>query len=517
MSRENSPRSASLKHELRTPLNHIIGYCEMAMEEAQDKGQDAFIPDLERIHTAGRRLLGVIDDLFDRSKNAGDKPGESLLQHELRTPLNQIIGYAEMLQEQASDRGQEAFIADFEKIHTAGRQLLDVLVCKVIPLDGSPTPSTSVSAPNPTTFIRADFSSGSNHPAEGNGCPPSEPGCLLVVDDNEPNRDMLARRLERLGHKVARAESGREALRRIKSDSYDLVLLDIVMPEMSGYEVLEQLKADPVLRSLPVIVLSASDESASVARCIQMGAEDYLRKPFDPVLLQARINTCLEKKRFRDREICYLHQIQQEKERSDNLLHIILPHEVAAELKATSKVKPRRFESVGVLFCDIVGFTAFSEQHSPEELLTHLQSLVEEFEQIATRCGLEKIKTIGDSFMAAAGLLSPLANPALPCIECGLEMINAARRLPPHWEVRVGVHVGPVIAGVVGRKKYQFDVWGDTVNTAARMEQAAPPGSICVNAETWRLVAGHYGGQSQGIIQVKGKGAMELFSVNCSA
>ena len=513
MSREDSPRSASLKHELRTPLNHIIGYCEMAMEEAQDQGHGAFIPDLERIHTAGRRLLGVIDDLFDRPKQPGDKADESLLEHELRTPLNQIIGYAEMLQEEASDRGQEAFIADFEKIHTAARLLLDVLLCHVIPQDGSFPPSASLSAGNPTTFIRADVRLALNRTAGDGLTLSSQPGSLLVVDDNAPNRDMLARRLERLGHQVARAASGREALRKIKSERYDLVLLDIIMPEMSGYEVLEQLKADPALRSLPVIVLSASDESSSVVRCIQMGAEDHLRKPFDPVLLQARINTCLEKKRFRDREISYLQQIQQEKERSDDLLHIILPNEVAAELKATNKVKPRRFESVGVLFCDIVGFTAFSEQHPPEELLTYLQSLIEEFEQITTRCGLEKIKTIGDSFMAAAGLLSPLANPAWPCVRCGLGMIAAARRLPPHWEVRVGLHVGPVIAGVVGRKKYQFDVWGDTVNTAARMEQAAPPGSICVNAETWKLVAGHCQGQSQGLIQVKGKGAMELFSV----
>jgi signal transduction histidine kinase len=125
MSREDYPRSASLKHELRTPLNHIIGYCEMAIEEAQDQGQSAFIPDLERIHTAGKRLLGVIDDLFDRSKRPGDKSSESLLQHELRTPLNQIIGYAEILQEEASDRGQESFIPDFEKIHAAARQLLE--------------------------------------------------------------------------------------------------------------------------------------------------------------------------------------------------------------------------------------------------------------------------------------------------------------------------------------------------------------------------------------------------------
>ena len=172
------------------------------------------------------------------------------------------------------------------------------------------------------------------------------------------------------------------ALDALHAERFDLMLLDIQMPELNGYEVLEQLKADPALRDIPVIVLSASDETERVARCIEMGAEDYLPKPFDPVLLQARIGASLEKKRLRDREVSYLRQIQEEKQRSDDLLHIILPHDVAEELKTTNAVKPRRFENVGVLFCDIVGFTAYCDQHAPEEILTHLQALVEAFERI---------------------------------------------------------------------------------------------------------------------------------------
>src|SRR5206468_9138129 len=148
-----------------------------------------------------------------------------------------------------------------------------------------------------------------------------------------------------------------------------------------------------------------------------------------------------------------------------------------------------------------------------EEILSHLQTLVEAFEQLCVQHGLEKIKTIGDCFMATAGLLAPLENPALDCVKCGLEMVTAVRSLPACWNVRVGVHVGPVIAGVVGRRKYQYDVWGDTVNTAARMEQAAAPGSVCVNSETWKLLANCCRGQSQGVMQIKGKGDLELFRV----
>src|SRR6266550_5301296 len=213
------------------------------------------------------------------------------------------------------------------------------------------------------------------------------------------------------------------------------------------------------------------------------------KQTVSPVLLQARIGSCLERKRLRDQETLYLRQIEEEKLRSDELLHVILPRDIAAELKTTHAVKPRRFERVGILFCDIVEFTAYSARRGPEEILSHLRTLVEAFERLCLKHDLEKIKTIGDSFMATAGLVTQLDNPALNCVRCGLEMVVAARELPAQWQVRVGVHVGPVIAGVVGHRKYQYDVWGDAVNTASRMEQAAVAGSVCVNKDTWNVIA----------------------------
>ena len=510
MSGPSSPFPPNLKHDLRTPLNHIIGYCEMALEDAQDRGHEVFVADLQKIHAAGRRLLTVIDDLFDATRGGAGRWDEAVLHHEIRTPLNQVIGYAEILLEVAGDLGHQAASADFQKIHQAARQLLDLVFTKFLAAAVPATPTHE----GATVFLRRQVPP--EHPLANSAAEillPTEPGAILVVDDNEANREMLARRLGRLGHRVSVAEDGREALEKIRGAPFDLVLLDIRMPVMSGHEVLEQLKADPLLRFLPVIVLSASDESDSVVRCIQMGAEDHLRKPFDPVLLQARINASLEKKRLRDREASYLRQIEAEKQRTDDLLHIILPRSVAAELKATQTVKPRRFENVGVLFCDIVGFTGFSDRHLPEEILNYLQALVEAFEDIAARHGLEKIKTIGDAFMATAGLLEPSDASARNCVACGLELIAAAKACPPHWQVRVGVHVGPVVAGVVGRKKYQYDIWGDTVNTAARMEQAAPAGAVCVNAETWGIVREFFSGHSLGRIPIKGKGEQEIFRV----
>jgi class 3 adenylate cyclase len=282
------------------------------------------------------------------------------------------------------------------------------------------------------------------------------------------------------------------------------------MPELNGFQVLERLKADERLRHIPVITMSAFTDMDSIVRCIEMGAEDYLTKPFDKVLLRARISACLEKKRLRDREVLYLEQIKREQERTDALLHVILPAEIVPELKANDKVRPRRHEDVAVLFCDIVGFTPFCDRNRPEEVVPHLQQLIEAWEEIALRHQVEKIKTIGDAFMAAAGLLKPAENPVLNCVRCGLDMITACQQLPVQWEVRVGIHIGPVVAGVIGRRQYLFDLWGDTVNTAARMESHGVPGSVTLSGAAWERIAHCAAGEARGLFPVKGKGHVPI-------
>jgi CheY-like chemotaxis protein len=339
-------------------------------------------------------------------------------------------------------------------------------------------------------------------------------GKLLVVDDNEMNRDMLSRRLERQGHTVRIAENGRQALELIRAEPFDLVLLDIMMPEMNGYQVLEELKNDPALRHIPVIMISAVDEIESVVRCIELGADDYLPKPFNPVLLKARLGASLEKKRMRDQEHAYLEQIEAEKRRADDLLHVILPDAVVEELKSSNAVKPRRYDNVAVMFCDIVEFTSYCDQHPPEDVIPHLQQLVETFEELSVKYHLQKIKTVGDAFMTTAGLLEPRANPVLDCVRCGLEMVAIAPTLAPNWHVRVGVHVGPVMAGVVGRRQYLFDIIGDTVNTAARVEALGVANAVNVSGAAWQLIQDVCRSESRGLVAVKGKGELEMFRVD---
>ena len=226
--------------------------------------------------------------------------------HDLRTPLNQIIGYSEMLLEQAQEQGQDGFVPDLQKTHAAGQQLLALINDYFHPTHESAPPAADemtheeVAELPPSAFRLPPFTPASD-PA---------PGRVLVVDDIAANRDVLTRRLERQGYTTATAENGREALERLRADNFDLVLLDIMMPEMDGYEVLQRLKADEALRHIPVIMISALSELESVVRCIELGAEDYLPKPFNPTLLKARIGACLEKKRARDRETQLFAQLQ---------------------------------------------------------------------------------------------------------------------------------------------------------------------------------------------------------------
>ncbi|MGB0387613.1 MAG: adenylate/guanylate cyclase domain-containing protein [Ardenticatenaceae bacterium] len=339
-------------------------------------------------------------------------------------------------------------------------------------------------------------------------------GNLLVVDDIKWNRDLLCRRLRRQGHHVKVAEDGRQALDMLQREPFDVVLLDIMMPKMNGYQVLENMKEEQHLRDIPVIMVSAVTELDSMVRCILLGAEDYLFKPFNPVLLTARIDAVLEKKRLRDQERAYLQQIANEKKRADDLLHVIFPDSVVHELKTTNAVKPRRHENVAVMLCDIVDFTRYCDHHEPEEVIAHLQELVEAFEELALHYGVEKIKTIGDAFMGTAGLLKPLENPVLACVRCGLKMIESAPKMSAGWQVRVGIHVGPVVAGVVGHRQYMFDIWGDTVNMAARVEGTGLPNTVNVSYSAWQHISDYCRGESRGSINIRGKGAMEIFRVN---
>ena len=297
----------------------------------------------------------------------------------------------------------------------------------------------------------------------------------------------------------------------------DLILLDVVMPKLDGVSVLKQIKADPELRHIPVIIISASSDLDRVARCIELGAEDYLPKPFERVLLHARIGACLDRKRLRDQEITHLKQINDQlveisvqRQRADDLLHVILPAPAVTELKTTDRIAPKRYDGVTVIFTDIVNFTSYCEEHEPEEVVSNLQLLVEASENVAATYGLEKIKTIGDAFMATAGLLTPHDDPVMAAVRGAFAMAEAAQQVPAGWQLRVGIHLGPVVAGVVGRSKFTYDLWGDTVNVAARLSALGSAAAVLLSGDAWAKVKDRCHGRSLGLVSLKGKGAVEV-------
>lgn len=341
----------------------------------------------------------------------------------------------------------------------------------------------------------------------------NSPSRILVVDDQLLNRELLGAMVEVIGHEMIEAENGFEALEKV-NESIDLILLDIMMPGMDGTQVLECLKANPITQAIPVVVISALNEVDMIAKCIELGADDYLPKPFNKVLLKARINACLERKRLHDREVSYLREIEQEKQRSDELLRVILPDVIIQELRTTNAVKPRLYENVAVLFCDIVEFTPYCATRPAEEVVAFLQELIAVYEDYTSQHEMLKIKTIGDCFMATAGLLKPVYNPVLNCVRCGQEMIAAAQRLSSERNVRVGIHIGPVVAGVVGNRQYLFDLWGDTVNTASRVEANGDDGAVNVSETAYEQIAGMCRAHALGPIFIKGKGEVNLFRID---
>ena len=296
--------------------------------------------------------------------------------------------------------------------------------------------------------------------------PRSQPaGSLLVVDDNRVNRLLLGRALEQLGHTVTFASNGREALETLQQRPFDLVLLDIEMPEMDGYQVLAALAADARFRDLPVVMMSSVEEVDSVARCIELGAEDYLFKPVNPVLLRARVGASLEKKRLRDRQ--------------RELFQKFATAEVAEELLTTGLALGGKAVDASVMFSDIRGSTRIAEVLSPAETIELLNSYYTlMFDAIGGHGGIVN-QMMGDGLMAIFGAPLPRADHRERAVRAALEMLelvdgfNREQALRSATEIRVGIGIasGPLVAGFTGtERRMTYTCVGDPVNVAAHLE-----------------------------------------------
>jgi class 3 adenylate cyclase len=510
---------AHIRHELSSPINAIIGYSEMLIEGATGDDASEFRPDLEKILSAGQQLRARVSDLLHPTRT--DTPDLDLdsfgahVRHELRTPINAVIGYSEMLIEDAGATEHAELVADLQKTQAAARQLLE-LIEDIVRFSDLKADSTNLRPVDAGVSSMITNLVSTIHAIDNAHVRQSERGGrVLVVDDSETNRDILARRLGREGYEVECVADGALALEAVGLRKFDLVLLDIMMPGLNGYQVLERLKATAELRDIPVIMISALDEIDSIVRCIEMGAEDYLPKPFNPVILRARVEASMEKKRLRDREQAYLAQLRVEREKSERLLLNILPSAIAERLKEDQGVIAESFAEATILFSDVVGFTQMSALITPVELVYLLNEIFSSFDELATRHGLEKIKTIGDAYMVAAGLPERRPDHAAAMAEMALDMQDALaafnRERGASLDIRTGINSGPVVAGIIGTSKFIYDLWGDAVNTASRMESHSTPGRIQVTAATYEQLRHAYRFEARGTVNVKGKGDMPTY------
>jgi adenylate cyclase len=495
--------AAQLRHELRTPLNHIIGYTELLLEELEDGGKPELTAGLTALRTDARQLLTLLNEVLAR----GQAPDLAAARGTLGAPLDRIRSAGEALHRQASQTSAVSLLPDLERIRAATDRLAELLRH-----DGVV----------PDRAVRETAAAG-----PGAGQPvPSRP-VILVVDDNQDNRDMLARRLMRQSYEVLSAAGGLPALETLAARPVDLVLLDVMMPDLDGYAVLQRMKSDPALRDIPVLMISALDEMESVVRCIQLGAEDYLPKPFDPVLLQARIGACLEKKRLHDQEARYRQELAEwnqklehrvaeqvaQLERLGRLKRFFSPQlaELIVAGGADDPLRTHRRE-VTVVFVDLRGFTAFAETAEPEEVMGVLREYHAEMGRliVAHEGTLERFT--GDGMMIFFNDPVEVRNPAERAIRMAVAMRDGVGGLAARWRKRgwdlslgVGIAQGYATIGAIGFEgRMDYGAIGTVTNLAARLCGEAAGGQILVSARVAGAVEDIVEADDVGPLSLKG-------------
>jgi adenylate cyclase len=413
------------------------------------------------------------------------------LRHDLRTPLNQILGYAEMLQEEASDIGQERFVADLQRIATAARELLGLIDYVPEGAMAPRVPEIAPSPPAPPAFNRR-VTDAPRAPAADT---PAARARLLVVDDNEMNRDMLSRRLKKRGYSVITAEDGRRALELVGRERFDLVLLDIMMPGISGIDVLNEIRLRHSVAELPVIMATARDQGEDIVEALKLGANDYVTKPLDFPVVLARTETQLSLKEAME-EIRRLAQGLEIRNRfirqtfgrylSDEVVRSLLETPEGLRLGGEKR-------TVTLLMADLRGFTALTERLTPEQVVRLLNNYLGTMADVITGYNGIIDEFVGDAIMAIFG--APLERPddaerAAACavaMQLAMKTVNEgnARAGLPEVQMGVALNTGEVIVGNIGsQKRSKYGVVGSHVNLTGRIESFTVGGQILASQHT---------------------------------
>jgi len=336
-------------------------------------------------------------------------------------------------------------------------------------------------------------------------------GLVLIVDDEEPNRMLLRDPLEAHGYEIIEAENGEQALQKVEQRPPDVILLDVMMPRMDGFEVCRRLKNDARTAHIPILIVTALSERMERMKGIAAGASDFLTKPVDLQELTLRVNHAVHAKHLFD-------QLQAEQARAEHLLLNILPRPIAERMKQGEVNIADHHPDVSVLVADLVGFTTLAAHIGPDQVVYLLNEIFSGFDVLTQKRGLEKIKTIGDAYMAAGGLPLPRPDHAEATAELALDLMAEIdkfnRAHNTSIQLRIGVSTGSVVAGVIGRWKFTYDLWGDTVNVACRLESLGQAGSILVSDLTYERLKDKYRFDGSRSLDIKGHGT-ELVHVLC--
>lgn len=301
---------------------------------------------------------------------------------------------------------------------------------------------------------------------------------VLVIDDEEHNRTLLKDFLEARGYEVTEHDSALNAMKMILERPPDVILLDVMMPGMDGFAFCRLLRQRAPTKAIPVLIITALSERNERLTGIEAGASDFLNKPVDLQEVLLRVRNAAQSKRLFD-------QLEAEREKSERLLLNVLPRPIAARIANGEARIADTHPDVSVLVADLVDFTILSELIAPAQVVSILDEIFTRFDELVEKHGLEKIKTIGDAYLVAGGLFSTVPDHAQSIIELASEMNCAVDQVNQQYgtsiRIRIGITLGPVIAGVIGRKKFAYDLWGATVNFAFQLEGSARPGTILVS------------------------------------
>lgn len=451
--------------ELMGPIDALAGLGELLAQEAKDKRPDDYLGDVVKLQQAASRLLELAASLLD----LGDQATLTDLEEELRRArhdfgnrLNQLSGMVQLLQ-MAEEALFGAFLPDLEKMLSLCRECEVKLMRQGSQVQAEVSSRAGGLSQAEIALVVEQIKA----TQEGASAAAVLPGRVLIADDDPVNREVMRRLLEHQGHHLVEAADGHEALRLLEERPFDVLLLDILMPGLNGFEVLQRLRERDRLRRTAVIVISALDEVHSLVRCLEAGADDYMTKPVDKVLLRARINACLLKRRQR------AHELEQ-----------FFPPEVVAQLLDRPELlRTGRTADVSILFCDIRGFSRISErlQHTPEKMVQWLNAFMEALDECVLRHQGVLVDFIGDELLAMWGAPQEQPDHAQLACRAALDMLACVSRLSDDWKgvvgeetsVGIGIHSGPVSVGNTGTKRrFKYGPIGNTVNLASRIQGA---------------------------------------------